>query len=135
VACVPPSGSVFPTGTTTVTCTATDAQGLTDTCSFSVTVFGACLKNDSNPGNAVLFNPGTGEYMFCCNGVLIASGTGTPSKVGCTVTIQHNVADRRVKITADVSLQKGTATIQKPVGTVRCSITDKNLSSAACMCQ
>ncbi|MEW6209519.1 MAG: HYR domain-containing protein, partial [Acidobacteriota bacterium] len=41
VACVPPSGSVFPTGTTTVTCTATDAQGLTDTCSFSVTVFGA----------------------------------------------------------------------------------------------
>jgi hypothetical protein len=34
----PPSGSVFPKGTTTVTCTATDAAGNTATCSFTVTV-------------------------------------------------------------------------------------------------
>lgn len=35
-----PSGSVFPMGTTTVTYTATNAAGLTATCSFTVTVSG-----------------------------------------------------------------------------------------------
>jgi hypothetical protein len=34
----PPSGSVFPVGTTTVTSTATDAAGNTTSCSFTVTV-------------------------------------------------------------------------------------------------
>lgn len=43
IACAPPSGSAFPVGTTTVTCTATDAAGNTSTCSFDVTV------NDGEP--------------------------------------------------------------------------------------
>jgi hypothetical protein len=34
----PPSGSVFPLGTTTVNCTATDTSGNTNACSFTVTV-------------------------------------------------------------------------------------------------
>lgn len=38
VICSPPSGSDFTIGTTTVTCVATDAGGLTATCSFTVTV-------------------------------------------------------------------------------------------------
>jgi hypothetical protein len=38
VACVPPSGSTFPVGTTSVTCTATDAAGNTNGCGFNVTV-------------------------------------------------------------------------------------------------
>lgn len=38
VSCDPPSGSVFPLGTTEVTCTATDAAGNETTCSFNVTV-------------------------------------------------------------------------------------------------
>ena len=38
VVCVPPSGSFFPRGTTTVTCTATDAAGNQATCSFPVVV-------------------------------------------------------------------------------------------------
>jgi hypothetical protein len=37
-ACDPPSGSVFPIGTTTVTCTATDSQGKSSSASFHVTV-------------------------------------------------------------------------------------------------
>ncbi|MGZ5081156.1 MAG: HYR domain-containing protein [Usitatibacter sp.] len=41
VHCVPASGSTFAAGTTTVTCTATDASGNSATASFSVTVFGA----------------------------------------------------------------------------------------------
>ena len=38
VSCSPPSGSTFPVGVTTVTCTATDAAGNTDVCTFTVTV-------------------------------------------------------------------------------------------------
>ncbi len=38
VACLPASGSTFPVGTTTVTCTATDAVGHTATGTFSVIV-------------------------------------------------------------------------------------------------
>jgi CSLREA domain-containing protein len=38
VMCAPASGSSFPVGTTTVTCTASDAAGNTATCSFTVTV-------------------------------------------------------------------------------------------------
>ena len=38
VACVPPSGSTFPLGTTIVTCTATDEAGNEATCTFPVVV-------------------------------------------------------------------------------------------------
>ena len=38
VVCVPPSGFAFPKGTTSVTCTATDASGNTAQCRFNVTV-------------------------------------------------------------------------------------------------
>jgi len=41
VTCVPPSGSEFPIGITTVVCTATNADGLTATTSFTVTVTGS----------------------------------------------------------------------------------------------
>ena len=41
--CAPASGSVFPVGVTTVTCTATDGAGLTSSCTFTVTV------NDAEP--------------------------------------------------------------------------------------
>jgi len=38
VVCDPPSGSFFPVGTTTVTCTATDECGNESTCTFDVTI-------------------------------------------------------------------------------------------------
>jgi hypothetical protein len=41
VTCQPPSGSTFPLGPTTVTCTATDASGNSATGSFTITVKGA----------------------------------------------------------------------------------------------
>jgi hypothetical protein len=66
VSCVPSSGSSFPFGTTTVTCTAVDAAGNASSCSFNVelrrpndtigvyvpstsTLF---LRNDNSPGGA-----------------------------------------------------------------------------------
>src|SRR5262245_6540758 len=37
-ACTPASGSTFPTGPSTVTCTATDNQQRTDSCTFAITL-------------------------------------------------------------------------------------------------
>jgi hypothetical protein len=55
LSCDPPSGSLFPLGTTVVTCTARDRCGNTATCSFRVTVLGhACgTKFHDRNGNGV----------------------------------------------------------------------------------
>jgi len=44
IACSPVSGSTFPTGSTLVTCTATDAYSQVGTCSFSVTLTALTLQ-------------------------------------------------------------------------------------------
>jgi hypothetical protein len=134
VACTPPSGSALPIGTTTVTCTATDASANTATCSFTVTVFSGCLQDDSNPANVVLFNAATGEYRFCCGGTLF-TGVGTVLAKGCVVTIQHNPGDRRVLIKFDGSVSTGTASLQSPPGVLKCTITDRNTKNNTCACQ
>src|SRR6185295_2046825 len=41
ITCVPPSGTAFPIGATSVQCTAQDASGNSATCSFTITVLGA----------------------------------------------------------------------------------------------
>jgi hypothetical protein len=51
VTCTPASGTVFPAGTTTVTCTAMDSVGNVGTCTFNVTVgpgFGVCCVDDAS---------------------------------------------------------------------------------------
>lgn len=52
-ACTPPSGTVFPIGTTTVTCTATDAQGNTGTDTAVITV----VAKDSEGARIWLVTP------------------------------------------------------------------------------
>jgi len=134
VACVPPSGSMFPTGTTSVTCTAMDASGNTATCTFPVTVFNLCVQDNSNPGNVVLIDTSTGAYRFCCNGVLVASGTGTRNSRGCIVTISDSSNNRLVQISVDGASMKGTASI-KQGGNILCTISDNNLQNNTCVCQ
>lgn len=134
LACSPPSGAAFSVGTTTVTCTATDAAGNTSSCSFPVTVFNGCLQDDANPGSVVLFNTLTGAYRFCCNGVVIKEGVGTVTQQGCCFTIQHNPADSRVLIKTNFGNLNGTASIQSSPGAIRCSIADKNMLNNGCQC-
>lgn len=134
VACVPPSGSTFPIGTTTVTCTATDASGNTATCSFTVTVFNICLQDDSNPTSVLLFNTATGEYRYCCAGTIF-TGVGTVTIRGDVFTLQHNPADRRVVGRLDAAVATGSAAIQSPAGkTLACTITDRNTADNTCSC-
>lgn len=133
VVCSPPSGTCFPVGTTTVTCTATDASGNTATCSFTVTTFDVCLQDDSNPATVLLFNSRTGDYRFCCGGIVL-TGRGTVIIKGCTISLQHNPFDRRVLALVDKAALRGNASLQFPPGTTRCTITDRNTTNNSCAC-
>jgi hypothetical protein len=137
IVCNPPSGSCFPTGVTTVTCTATDASGNTATCSFTVSVFNGRLQDDSGGcANTVLFNTTTGAYRWCCNGSTF-TGVAKVNKLGNTFTLSHNAADRRVLINllAGATQPSGNASLQSPVGSVRCTITDRDTRNNTCACQ
>ncbi|MEW6210363.1 MAG: choice-of-anchor Q domain-containing protein, partial [Acidobacteriota bacterium] len=132
--CSPPSGSAFPAGTTTVTCTATDVSGNTASCSFAVSVFNACVQDDSNSGKVALFDIISGAYRICCAGMVV-TGTGAVTRQGCTFTIQHNAFDRRVKITVDFAARRGSASLQMPPGAIKCTISDRNITNNGCSCQ
>ena len=131
--CNPPSGSAFPLGTTTVTCTATDAANNTAVCSFLVTVFDVCLQDDSNSNRVLLFNSLTGDYRFCCDGLKF-TGKGSVSRKGSICTLTQYAVDRRVQATVDSSMHKGTASLQAPPGSLLCSITDKDTRNNGCAC-
>lgn len=110
VVCVPPSGSAFGVGTNRVTCTATDAAGNTDRCTFSITVRDTEPPQITCPADTVV----TAEAGQCsrrnvtfvptvsdnCPGATLAclppSGSAFPvgtNVVTCTVTdAAHNVA-------------------------------------------
>ena len=127
---------MFPVGTTTVTCTATDASGNTAQCTFSVTAFSFCLQDETNPGNVVLVNALTSDFSFCCGGVPIASGRGDLTTRGCIGSIDAGKGDRQVHIQWDISANngqgEGTAYVQKLSSKTICQITDKNMANNTC---
>lgn len=134
--CSPASGSVFPLGTTTVTCTGTDTSGNTANCSFSVTVTASldiCLEDDSVAANELRFNSITGDYLFCCGSMTVA-GRGKVSKKGCTITLTDNSTGRRVNATVDTCQSRGSATLQSPPGSMLCTITDRDIRNNSCSC-
>lgn len=134
VMCSPASGTIFPIGTTTVTCSAAGAPS----CSFNVTVFSACLQDETLVGNVVLFNAQTGDFSFCCGGVTIASGRGTVTTKGCIGSIEANKGDRHVLIqwdtTANSGKGEGTAYLRLLSSNFICQITDRNMSNNTCQC-
>lgn len=131
------SGSPFPVGTTTVTCTATDTSGNTASCTFTITGFSFCLQDEVNPGNVVLINAMTGDYRFCCSGVLVAMGQGTVTIRGCIGTIDELKGARRAHIewdTAANGVGVGTAIIQVSPNKTVCQIMDRNITNNTCSC-
>jgi subtilisin-like proprotein convertase family protein len=135
VVCNPPSGGCLPVGVTTVSCTATDGSGNTATCSFSVSVFDNALQDDSNPSIVLLWNSITGQYRFCCNGIVF-TGVGKALRQGCINTLDHTSGiDRRVLGRVDKAVHSGTASLQAPPGTIRCVITDRNTLNDNPICQ
>jgi hypothetical protein len=134
VACNPPSGSTFPVGATVVTCTATDTSNNTASCAFTVNVYSACLVDDTNQANVVFFNATTGDYRFCCNGMVLATGRAAPTISGCSVTIDYLKGNRHVHIAVTGNGSgSGTASVQKGANTL-CQISDGNLTGNLCTC-
>jgi HYR domain-containing protein/carboxypeptidase family protein len=136
VVCTPPSGSCFPVGVTTVTCTATDASGNTATCSFTISVFNGRMQDDfEGCANTVLFNTLTGDYRWCCHGT-IYTGRGKVTKLGNTFKIEHNPSDRRVLINLSAGSfpPSGNASLQSPPGTIKCVIQDRDTRNDTCVC-
>jgi hypothetical protein len=131
--CSPPSGSTFPVGTTTVTCTGTDASGNMSMCSFVVTTFDICLEDDTDATRVLLFNSNTGDYVFCCNGQRL-TGKGRIKKKGGEITLEHNNGNRRVMGKVTGFLKKGHASLKSPPGAPACTITDSNIDNNACNC-
>jgi uncharacterized protein len=137
VTCNPPTGSTFPVGATAVNCTATDAAGNVAACSFQLNVFSLCMIDDSNSGNVVLINAITGDYRYCCNGVVVASGRGVLTVRGCSVSIEHTKGDRRVLIQADTVSNNGSgsgAAFINMLGVSSCQVTDRSIAGNQCNC-
>ena len=139
VSCSPPPGTTFAVGTTTtVVCTATDSSHNTATCSFQLTVFSACLVDDTNSGNSVMFNATTGDFQFCRNGVTIATDRGTVTGSGCNITIDSVKGDRHINITVNSAGQgSGSAFVYyntTPANPNNCSISDSVMSGDSCTC-
>jgi hypothetical protein len=120
-------------GTTAVTCTATDASGNQQSCSFAVTTFDICIQDDSDSTVVLMFNSLTGDYVFCCSGTKFV-GKGEVKKKGGQVTLTHNPADRRLQAMVSQATNTATASLQAPPGTLRCLITVRNLTNNSCNC-
>lgn len=130
--CSPPSGAIFPVGTTTVLCTAIDTSSNTSSCMFSVRVFSGCIQDDPDGSRVAYYDHITGAYRICCNGVVVASnntGSGVIRTIkGCILTIEdHSDPTRSVLIKLDMAARAGTVAVKEPPGNLLCSIIDRNL--------
>ena len=84
VACAPPSGSTFPIGVTTVSCSASDARGSRATGSFVVTVtlqYGFNAVQNLPPPGGKAFNSGSSIpllWQFTLGGAAVNSSSANP---------------------------------------------------------
>ena len=137
--CVPPSGSCFPAGTTTVTCTATDSSGNTATCSFtvSVTIFDVCIQ-DNTTRKILRFSSTTGQFTFNdCSKNITFSGTAPVATNFCKITLGGAAGGKTgtggtVSATANTCTQAATATVV--VNGVTHVLNDTNMSNNTCGC-
>lgn len=91
VACAPPSGSIFPVGTTTDVCTATTQASTTTTCNFPITV------QDVQPpvvtGAAVstsVLSPPNHQMVDVTVSYSTADNCSLPSAISCSLSVASN---------------------------------------------
>jgi hypothetical protein len=132
VVCVPPSGSQFPRGTTTVTCTATDAANNQTSCAFTVRVFDYVIVDDTN-GKILRFLSTTGDYdFFDCRKNKSLSGRGTVTILACKTTLSDTKPDRTVSALANTCTKVGNATVT--TAGLTHTLNDANLSNNIVSC-
>jgi hypothetical protein len=111
VTCVPASGSVFPVGSTTVTCTASDSSGNTGRTSFHVVVTPPPCTPALNPGvdQTVVGSCSSGPVAFTAPTLAASSCPGTT--VACTPIPGDSYGAQVVTCTA----QDASGTVSAPV--------------------
>ena len=114
--CSPASGSTFPVGTTTVTCTTTDAAMNTATCTFTVTV------NDTQPPSIVC----PANINTTANAM---QGTTPGALVNYAAPV---VSDNCPGVGAPVCTPASGSFFAVGVSTVTCSVTDASGNSSGC---
>ncbi len=112
VECVPPSGSEFPKGITSVICTATDTSGNSTNCSFNVTI------NDTRRPS-----------ILCPTNIVVGTDPGTCSR--SNVTYAASAIDNCPGVTLACVPPSG-STFAKGVATVTCTATDASNNSTNC---
>jgi uncharacterized repeat protein (TIGR01451 family) len=155
--CSPPSGSLFPIGITTVTCTAKDAATNVSSCSFNVTVGGADLlisksanRGTVKPGQTIIYTitvtdlgPATAKNVIINDptpqGTVFLNATNknghmiTAPPVGSAGTVTWNLGDLGTQATSFNGLTvtvlvRGNANIVN-TATVTSDTFDPNLSN------
>ncbi|MBI3449023.1 MAG: HYR domain-containing protein [Acidobacteria bacterium] len=142
--CAPPSGSIFPVGTTPVACAATDASGNADSCGFGVTVERADLAISESttvtkvsPGQSLVYTlqlvnngPGPAGDVVINDAVpanctfVSATGAGLlPPPVGAGGTVSWWVgplaSGSTVKVTVTVKVSsKGKNSVSNTAGVI-----------------
>jgi hypothetical protein len=95
--------------------------------------FDTCITDDGS-GASLRFNSGNGDYTFCTGGKTF-TGTGSVTKIGRVITLQHNAADRRLAASVNLGTRTGSGMIQSPVGKTVGSISDRNTADSSCQCR
>jgi hypothetical protein len=95
--------------------------------------FDTCMTDDGS-GASLRFNSGNGDYTFCAGGKTF-TGTGSVTKIGKVITLQHNSADRRLAASVNTGTRTASGMIQSPVGKTVGSISDRNTSDSTCQCR
>ena len=136
--CTPASGSFFPTGVTTVTCSVADAVGNSASCSFTVTVtsaFGACYVDDGT-GNTLSIvtdptNPLYGYWQFkVVAGNLTFSGVAesvnnVPGR--SLIAYDHDSPTVRMDLTVYYASHTATATVKNLTTGITYTLRDRNI--------
>jgi uncharacterized repeat protein (TIGR01451 family) len=95
--------------------------------------FNLCLQDDSSRSTLQLSSI-TGDYLFTnCQGVTVG-GRGAVTIKGSVVTLEDVGGDRRILARIDLSVMKGTASIQLFSPERLFTITDRNTADNTCLC-
>ncbi len=138
--CAPASGSFFPVGTTTVTCTVTDAAANSASCSFTVTVtpgFTNCYVDDATADTLSIVADPTSplyrlwQYRVAATGqVLQGQAEYLVNYPGRSLTAyDHDSATMRMDLTVNIGSATATATVTQLAGNVRRVLRDRNITN------
>ena len=96
--------------------------------------FDRCIQDDSS-GIVLKINSSTGEYEFAnCSGIIVG-GSGTLTRMGCLIVLQHYAGDKRVLARIDTCQNKATASVQILSQGRTFTISDRDTRNDTCACR